>query len=319
MIAPSRRRVLAGAAAATALPVLGCTEDRARTARAGSASPRLVMWGAALMAHPLQTRLDAVAQSGFTHMTVFPADVARWRGGGMSDRQITRAIRASGVGIATIDPYTGWVPGWSLEGLDDFTRDFIGYSEEEVFAMAETLETEQVNCVESAGAPYDQNAYADALAAFAERASAHGLATTLEFMPTSKITDLAAGWSLIEASGAGVGLTFDTWHFWRSDPDHALLASIPMERIVEVQVADADETITGDLQMDLLYHRKPPGEGDFDLDRTMAVLRGMGPIRSIGPETFSEEMNATPAAEAVRRNAEGLAAVVPTLAADLRW
>ena len=224
----NRRTMLAGTAA-----TLAAAAVRAQTTGDTNMNdrPRLVMWGAALMVHPLQARLDAVAESGFTHMTVFPADVARWREGGMADAEITRAIRASGVGIATIDPYTGWVPGWSLEGLDEFTRGFIGYSEDEVFHMAEVLETGQINMVKSAGAAYEEAAYADAMAAFAERTKARGLRPTFEFMPTSKIASLREGWSLIQASGADVGLTFDTWHFWRSDPDHDLLASIPMDRV----------------------------------------------------------------------------------------
>ncbi len=304
----SRRTAITGAAATAALPAFARAQSRSEESPMTDV-PRLVMWGAALMAQPLQARLDAVAESGFTHMTVFPADVARWREDGTSDREITRAIRASGVGIATIDPYTGRVPGWSTEGLDEFTRDFIGYSEDEVFRMAEVLETGQVNCVESAGAAYEETAYADALAAFAERARASGLSPTLEFMPTSKIVDLRQALALLDAADADVGLTFDTWHFWRSDPDHDLLATIPADRIMEVQVADADEDIVEDLETDLLYHRKVPGAGAFDLTRTMDVLRGLGPIRSMGPETFSAEMNETAAKEAVQRNWRGLLSV----------
>ena len=310
-----RRAVLIGAAATSLLPRAARAQGAARSQETTMPDqPRLVMWGAALMAHPLQDRLDAVAASGFTHMTVFPADVARWRAGGMSDAEITRAIRASGVGVATIDPYTGWVPEWSVDGLDEFTRDFIGHAEDEVFRMAEVLETGQINMVESAGAPYEEAAYADAMAAFAERARAQGLQPTFEFMPTSKIAGLREGWSLIQASGANISLTFDTWHFWRSEPDHDLLRTIPMDRILEVQVADGGAEVVEDLQTDLLYHRRVPGEGDFDLGRTLDVLRGMGPIRSIGPETFSREMNETDTAlEAVRRNAAGLANVMPAI------
>ena len=305
-----RRTLLAGGAAALAAAPL-----RAQTSggTAVNDQPRLVMWGAALMAHPLATRLAAVDESGFTHMTVFPADMKRWRREGMTDAEITRMIEGSGVGIATIDPYTGWVPGWSMKGLDEITREFIEVSENDVFRMAEVLGTGQINMVESAGAPYDEAAYADAMAAFAERAHAHGLQPTFEFMPTSKIAGLREGWSLIQTSGADVGLTFDTWHFWRSDPDHDLLATIPMDRILEVQIADGGADIVEDLQTDLLYHRRVPGEGDFDLRRTIDVLRGMGPIRSIGPETFSREMNETPATEAVARNAAGLAGLMPEL------
>ena len=306
-----RRAMLLGMGAALGAPVFAQAQTPKGTAMDGQ--PRLVMWGAALMAHPLATRLEAVAESGFTHMTVFPADMKNWRRDGLADAEITRMIDASGVRIATIDPYTGWVPGWSMEGLDDFTREFIEVSEDDVFRMAEVLRTDQINMVESAGAPFEEGPYAEAMAAFAGRAKEHGLKPTFEFMPTSKVPDLKTGWSLIEASGADVGLTFDTWHFWRSDPDHELLASVPMERILEVQIADGGDEIVEDLQTDLLYHRRVPGDGYFDLARTVGVLRSMGPIRSIGPETFSQEMNETSASEAVRRNAAGLAMLIPEL------
>lgn len=303
-----RRAMMAGTLAGVAMAAARGSADGAETM---TDRPRLVMWGAALMAHPLAERLEAVAESGFTHTTVFPADMKAWRREGLSDGEITRMIRASGVGIATIDPYTGWVPGWSVAGLDDFTREFIEVSQDDVLRMAEVLETGQINLVESAGSPYEEGPYAEAMAAFAERARAHGLQPTFEFMPTSKIADLRTGWKLIEASGAEVGLTFDTWHFWRSDPDHDFLATLPMERLLEVQIADGGAEVVEDLQTDLLYHRRVPGEGDFDLARTVSVLRGMGPLRSIGPETFSQEMNETAADVAVRRNGQGLAALMP--------
>ncbi len=278
------------------------------------ASPRRVMWGAALMTHPLQARLDAVAASGFSHMSVFPADMRRWREGGLSDGDISRAVEASGVRIATLDPFTGWAPGWSVEGLDGATRAFIDYGEDDVWRMAEALGTDQVNAVESAGGPYDPEAYAEALGRFAGRAAAHGLRTTFEFMPISKVPDLAAGWDLVRRSGPGVDLTFDTWHFWRSNPDHDLLASLPDGRIAEVQVADGARDVRGDLRTDLLRHRRVPGEGEFDLGRTLAVLLGVGPLRSVGPETFSDEMNGLPASEAVRRNEAGLDVVLRAVA-----
>ena len=272
--------------------------------------PRLVMWGAALMARPLAERLEAVAASGFSHTTVFLADVKRWRSDGMTEAEIGRVVRTSGVGTATIDPYMGWVPGWSLDGLDEFTRAFIDVAEDDLLRMADALGTSQVNFVEPAGAPYEEGSYAEALAGIAERAAAHRLLPTLEFMPASKIADLRTGWDLIRASGAPVDLTFDTWQFWRSDPDHDLLRRVPMERIAEVQVADGGAEVVEDLQTDLLHHRRVPGEGVFDVARTLAVLRDMGPIRSLGPETVSEELNALPAADAMRRNEEGIKAVI---------
>ena len=189
-----RRRWLRSAGALTALGVLGTArarsvdrpdiDDTGTSVRAqsdesesagngtdgvGGDGPRRVMWGAALMAHPLAVRLEAVAASGFTHMTVFPADMKRWRRDGLNDTEISRMIRDSGVEIATIDPYTGWVPGWSMEGVDDVTREFIDVSEAEMFRMANALEAERINAVQSVGDDYELPKYADALGAFGRR------------------------------------------------------------------------------------------------------------------------------------------------------
>ena len=306
----NRRRILqAGAAASAALAVPGAAQDGA--ASDGGVDPvpgpaRRVMWAAAMMQRPLQERLDAVNASAFTHMSVFPADMKRWRREGLSYEDVGRAVRAAGIGVVALDPYTGWVPGWSMEGVDEVTREFIDVSEAEMFRMANALGAERINAVQSVGDGYELSKYADALGAFAERARAEGHGVACEFMPTSSIPDLATGWALIRAAGPELGMVFDTWHFHRSDPDHALLRTVDPARIVEVQVADGGRKLVGDIYNDLLYHRRVPGEGDFDLVRTMSVLHGMGAIRSYGPETFAQAMYELPASEAVRWNEAGV-------------
>ncbi len=303
MSGPDRRTILKGAAAAALLPT---TARAQRTEQ----STRRTIWAAAMMTRPLAERIEAVAASDFTAMSVFPADMKRWNEEGLSNAEIGRMVRAGGIDVIALDPFTGWVPGWSMEGLDQATRNFIDFSEDEIWAWADALDAEKINAVQSVGDDYELSAYSDALGAFAERAKSHGRGVALEFMPISKIPDLATGWELIRTAGDDIGMIFDTWHFWRSNPDHDLLATIPGERIYEVQIADAKDEIVENLMVDLLSHRRIPGEGDFDLVRTLAVLREIGGLRSYGPETFSDDMNALTASEAVRANAKGFATVM---------
>ena len=271
---------------------------------------RKVMWAAAMMNRPLQERLDAVAESGFTGMSIFPADMRRWRREGLKDSEITRMIGASGVKIVALDPFTGWAPGWNVEGLDQETRDFIDFSEDDIWRMAEVIDAEAINAVQSVGDDYELSAYSEALAGFSERARAHGRRVAVEFMPICNIPDLQTGWDLIRTAGDDLGMVFDTWHFWRSDPDHALLQTIPGDRILEVQIADAKTDLVGDLMEDLMQHRQVPGEGEFNLSKTVGVLKAIRGLKSYGPETFSNEMNKITAREAVQQNEAGMKVVI---------
>jgi sugar phosphate isomerase/epimerase len=270
-------------------------------------APRAVLWAAALRNKPLNERLDAARRAGFTHMSVFPIDMAVWRKE-LSDREIANAFRAAGVEVNTIDPYVQWTPGFDLTTpMDEATLAFINHDEDAIFAMAEALGAKQLNCVSWAQGPLDVTASADALRKVAKRASAAGMKITLEFMPISNIPDLRAALQILKAvDTTTLSLTFDTWHFFRSDPDLALLRTVDGTRILEVQLADAMHVLHGDLLNDLQHHRKVPGEGEFDIGAVTQVLREIGAWRSVGPEIFSDEMDGLSAVEAARHARAGL-------------
>lgn len=122
-------------------------------------------------------------------------------------------------------------------------------------------------------------------------------------MPISGIADLRAGWDVVSRiKSRHVGLTFDTWHYFRSTPDAALVAAIPAERFFETQLADAVPEIQGgDLVTDLLQFRLLPGDGSFDIKSVLAVLRQKKAVASIGPEVFSKAFDDMTATEAGRK------------------
>jgi sugar phosphate isomerase/epimerase len=130
-------------------------------------------------------------------------------------------------------------------------------------------------------------------AAFAERARRHGLVTTLEFMPVSGIRDLELAWQIVRPSlRPDTGICFDSWHFFRGTPDMTLLRGLPGGAITEVQMSDASREVVGDLLNDLLHHRLPPGQGDFDLVGVVSALKATKNYRSVGPEMFSDAIDA---------------------------
>jgi sugar phosphate isomerase/epimerase len=293
----NRRAALAMLAAAAVTPA------------AAQPAPRRVLWAANVRTKPFAARLQAAAVAGFTHMSMFPIDYRLLRDNGMTDAAITRMIRDSGVAVHVCDPFVQWVPNFAIPaGYPADYVAFIGHDEAFLYRMAETLGATGVNCVEGLGQPHEAAALSDALGEFALRARRRGLATAFEFMPISSVPDLAAGWRIVEPlASAGVGLTFDTWHYFRSRPDAALLARIPGARILEVQLADALLELRGaNLTEDLLRYRMLPGDGRFDLAGVVAILKRIGAWRSVGPEVFADAMDVLDTPEAARAAARSL-------------
>jgi sugar phosphate isomerase/epimerase len=269
---------------------------------------RRVMWAASVRTKSLDERLVAAKLGAFDAMSVFPIDYKGWRQSGLSDQDIRAKIDAAGIKVATMDPFVQWTPNFAIpDGYPKENVAFIDHTEDQVFGMAEALRTNQINCVEGLGQKHEQQALIDALGAFNDRAAKRGIKLTLEPMPISSIYSLADGWAIVKAiNSPNLGLTFDTWHFWRATPDHELLATIPAEKITEVQLADAKKELNGDLLNDLLHHRLLPGEGEFDLKTTVDTLRKIGAYNSVGPELFSDAMDALGHEEAGRALGDNL-------------
>jgi sugar phosphate isomerase/epimerase len=274
------------------------------------ATPRKVLWAANVRTKSLADRLRAAQLGGFTHMSVFPIDYRGWRAQGMSAQSIREQIKAAGIRVLAVDPFVQWVPNFEVPSWypADY-RGFIEFSEAQILEIAQELEAEAVNCVEGLGQQYPRELLIERFGNFADRAKARGLRVTLEFMPISSIQDLNASWSIVQgANRSNAGLCFDTWHYFRSKPDDALLQRIPGEKIFEVQLADALNALQGkDLTDDLLRFRRLPGEGELPLARIVPILKNSGAWKSVGPEVFADAMDALSADDAGRRAGQSLA------------
>lgn len=294
----------------TALKIGGALAMSSALPSTGSSQSlkRRVMWAASVRTKSLDERLVAAKLGAFDAMSVFPIDYKGWRASGLSDQDIRGKIDAAGIKVATMDPFVQWTPNFAIPGgYPKESVAFIDHTEDQVFAMAQALQTNQINCVEGLGQRHEPQALIDALGAFNDRAIKRGIKLTLEPMPISSIYSLADGWGIVKAiNSPNLGLTFDTWHFWRATPDHDLLAAIPPDKIMEVQLADAKKELNGDLLNDLLHHRLLPGDGDFDLKTTVDVLRKTGAYNSVGPELFSDAMDELGHAEAGRALGDNL-------------
>ena len=183
-------------------------------------------------------------------------------------------------------------------------EDLIRFGERELFAVADAVGARSVNAVDVFGGPWDVDGAAEAFAGLCRRAGEHGLLVHLEWLPWSKIPDLATALQVVErADQWNGGLTVDAWHAARSGTDVEELAAVPGSRILGVQLCDGPLAAEADLPHAALHHRRLPGEGQFDLAGLVGALRRSGTTAPIGVEVFSDRLHALPADEAARRAA----------------
>ena len=154
-------------------------------------------------------------------------------------------------------------------------------------------------------APWDREHWAAKFAELATQAQNAGTRLGIEFFPWSNIKTLRDGLQLVEDAGhADAGVVIDAWHIERAHTPVADLASVPLHRIIGVELNDADPQVVGTLFEDTVHRRRYCGEGSFDLTGIIAALRTAGWTGPWGVEILSEEHRSLPVREALNRAAE---------------
>jgi 4-hydroxyphenylpyruvate dioxygenase len=204
-----------------------------------------------------------------------------------------------GVSLPILDPMASWAPHWRTGISDPGFMEFLGYSADDFFRIADELGVSTMTVIGTlrpglASVPE----IAESFALLADRAAAYGLRCILEFIPIWGIKDLGMAWQILQiADRPNAALAFDFWHYIRGGRDDALLRSIPGDRIAYVQVTDAEaEPPPGrSLEQDCLFHRLQPGEGALPIKEMLDILREIGGVERVGPEVFSAKLDALPA------------------------
>ena len=266
-----------------------------------------VLWGASLPGTTLAERVEAATAAGFGGLSVSPADADPEQPGGRGPQEAAAWARDQGVELLVVDSVIEWYPHEPpkrMLGAGDYTV-------ERVLDMGRRFGAGSV----SALAPFPSTAPVEELAAsfarLCDQASEHGLDVHLEFTPFPPVPDLATAWEIVAAAGrANGGILLDTWHFFRGRPDLELLAAIPGDRIMAVQLNDGREGFTESLLKDTFRHRELPGDGCFDLAGVLQVLARTGGLHRVGPEVLSVELDALGPSEAAVQMARASERVV---------
>lgn len=152
--------------------------------------------------------------------------------------------------------------------------------------------------------PWDRGQWAEKFAELAAQSENVGSRLGIEFFPWSNISNLQQGLQLVADAGHDAGgVIIDTWHIARAHTPSADLASVPLERIIGVELNDADEQVVGTLFEDTVHRRRYCGDGVFDLTGMIAALRTAGWTGPWGVEILSDEHRSLPVDQALRRAA----------------
>jgi sugar phosphate isomerase/epimerase len=271
----------------------------------------LVLCAGTLAAAPLEARIPAAAAAGFTGVSLFLDDVARFRSGGGSDADLRGLLEDHGLAVAELDPLMSWVPGAGLAGgASPEGEGFFRHGEAEFFAAADALGARSVNAVVFAARPVPEDALVEAFARLCDRAAEHGLLVHLEFLPFCQVRDADSALAIVEAAGReNGGITFDVWHHFRGGgkPDAAYRVA---PRVLSVQLDDAPAQAEPDPTQETLHRRLLPGEGAAGVVELIRALDRGGCRAPLGVEVFSDELAKLPPAEAARRAGEAARRVI---------
>ena len=282
--------------------------------RVGSVSPasaRDLSWPDLVWSHfsrprfgGFDERVAAAAAAGFAGIGLFAPEYERLRDEeGRSAKEIGRQLADHGLVLAEVET----VHGWASEGT---AAEECRRREDLAYELADELGCRYLQAVGS----YD-GSIADAaerFAALCDRAAAHGLLVGLEWLPFTNITTAADAQTIVEAAGRpNGGYCVDIWHHRRGADDESLIRALPGDRVFAVQMNDgARQPALDDYKADCMANRVPPGEGEFDCAGFVRLLAEIGVRAPISLEVCSTELWAAPAAEAARRAADGMRAVL---------
>jgi sugar phosphate isomerase/epimerase len=248
---------------------------------------------------PLRDRVEAASAAGFRGFGLLSADLpAAEKAYGLS------GLRALLDDNGIVDLELEGIPHWWDDGPHRAESDRIRRS---LLTAAEALGARQIKVTpDGDDAPWDPDHWAAKLAELAAQAEGVGARLGLEFFPWSNVKTLRDGLRLVEAAGHdAAGVVIDVWHVERAHTPVADLASVPLPRIVGVELNDADEHVVGTLYEDTVHRRRYCGEGCFDLPGAIAGLRAAGWTGPWGVEILSAEHRSLPVRAALTRAADG--------------
>lgn len=257
------------------------------------------------------TFLRSAADAGFTGVTLNTALYEDALATGLAPADVRALLDDLGLHVTDIDPHFNWLPGSIALPGDDVIARCTRATERQVFDLAHAVCTDLVNAPPGLAMPEGEQEVVDAFGALCERAAAEGLRVSLEFMPFSRVTDLAFAQRIIAGAGsANGGIMLDCWHHHRGGGSAGDLLAVPGAMLFAVQLDDALPEPMQDMLEETLNYRLLPGEGCIDLPAYVAALRAIGAAPVCDVEVFKDTLRAAAPAERARQLFQACARVL---------
>ena len=234
----------------------------------------------------LAEKLEAIAAAGFTGVEIFESDLLSFNG---KPKDVARMVASLGLKTVTFQPFR------DFEGLPEPQRSrAFARAERKFDVMAElgcdllmvcsNVSPDSLGGIERAAADFHE---------LGERAQKRGMRVGFEALAWGRhISDYRDAWEVVRrADHPAVGLTLDSFHIFARKTDLNAIRSIPRDKIILVQLADAPW-----LEMDVInwsrHFRCFPGQGDFPLTDFMDAVLATGYRELISLEVFNDQFRA---------------------------
>lgn len=244
---------------------------------------------------PLEERIAASTEAGFTGFGIVAHDLQAYLGDGGTLPELRRTLARFGVTTVELEFLVDWWLPAAERGASDATLALL-------LAAAGELGARDVKVgPDITGGAYDLGRSAAGLHRVAEAFAQHGTVVAMEFMPFSNIPTLAAGLELLrQADHPNAGLMVDIWHLVRAGDALDDLAAVPVELIAGVELNDAPAEQVGSGYEDTVLRRQLCGQGDFPVVPFIETLMRMGWSGPWGLEIINEHYRLRPVREALR-------------------
>jgi len=248
-------------------------------------------------------RLQAITTAGFQVMDWRIEDLASAEKDGMDEDHFVELIQKSQIRPLDVAYFREWI---GRENDPEFTQ-----QEERLFRVSDRLQSRRLKAFVFEELPHDQ--IVSSLSALCQRAAQHNLIVQLEFMAyTPPVNSLRSAWEIVQATNQpNASLMIDAWQWVRSADSLSALASVPAERITEIQLSDVGAEPMPDLADESRHHRYIPGKGVMDLPQFLQAFidHGVHDVQ-ISVEVMSDELDALSPSEAAQRVAFGTRSVL---------
>ena len=234
----------------------------------------------------LAEKLEAIAAAQFTGVEIFESDLLSFNG---TPRDVARIVASLGLKIVTFQPFRDFEGMPEPQRSRTFARaerkfDLMGELGADLLMICSDVAPDSLGGIDRAAADFHE---------LGERARKRGIRVGFEALAWGRhISDYRDSWEVVRrADHPAIGLTLDSFHILARRTDLKAIRSIPGDKIVLVQLADAPW-----LEMDVIswsrHFRCFPGQGDFPLTEFMDAVFATGYSGLLSLEIFNDQFRA---------------------------